>query len=71
MEPFDLPGGTYAVFEHRGPAAAFPATARQIYGVWLPGSGYRLDARPHLAVMGPGYRPDDPDAVEEVWVPVG
>jgi AraC family transcriptional regulator len=32
--------------------------------------GYRLDERPHFDVMGPGYRPDDPEATEEVWVPV-
>lgn len=70
MEALELRAGLYAVFVHRGPAAAFAATARWIYGTWLPASAYALDGRPHLAVMGPGYRPDDPLAEEEVWIPV-
>jgi AraC family transcriptional regulator len=60
----------YAVFTHRGPASTFARTAGYIYGVWLPASDYMLDARPHLAVMGPDYDPQDPEAEEEVWVPV-
>ena len=70
MEPFTLPGGTYAVFIHRGPAVTFPRTAAHIFGTWLPRSGYELDTRPHFAVMPAGYRPDDPDAEEEIWIPV-
>lgn len=70
MEAFALPGGVYAVFLHRGLPSALPRMLERVFGLWLPRSDYRLDDRPHLAVMGPGYRPDDPDAVEEIWVPV-
>lgn len=70
MQPLDLPGGLYAVFIHRGPASAFARTYQYIFGVWFPASGYRLDDRPHFDVMGPGYRPDDPEATEEIWIPV-
>ena len=70
MQSFTLPRGDYAVFIHHGPLAAFPRTAQYIFGTWLPGSEYELDDRPHLAVMGPNYRPDDPDAEEEIWIPV-
>jgi AraC family transcriptional regulator len=70
MEHFLLPGGTYAVFQHKGPAHTFGQTARFIYGVWLPRSNYRLDDRPHFNRLPEGYRPDDPEAEEEVWIPV-
>jgi AraC family transcriptional regulator len=70
MEALDLPGGWYAVFVHRGPASAFGRTYQYIFATWLPQSGYRLDQRPHYEIMGPAYRPDDPEAEEEVWVPI-
>ena len=70
MDSYSLPGGAYAVFVHRGPAETFPETTRYVYGVWLPNSAYVLDDRPHFAVMGPDYRPDDPEAEEELWVPI-
>lgn len=70
MEALDLPGGQYAVFTHHGPASAFAGTYQYIFGTWLPTSGYLLDDRPHFDIMGPTYRPDDPEATEEVWVPV-
>ncbi len=70
LDSYSLPGGAYAVFVHRGPASTFPETAGHAYGTWLPNSGYMLDDRPHLAVMGPDYRLDDPDAEEELWIPI-
>lgn len=70
MQPLELPGGLYAVFVHHGPATAFARTYQYIFGAWLPTSGYRLDERPHFDVMGPTYRPDDPEATEEIWIPV-
>ena len=71
MEALAIPAGRYAVFIHRGPARTFQATtSRYIFQEWLPVSGYTLDARPHFQVMAPGYRPDDPEAEEEIWVPI-
>jgi AraC family transcriptional regulator len=71
MEALTLPGGLYAVFNHRGPAVTFPVTAAYIFGQWLPQSEYELDNRPHFEVMGEGYLgPNDPSAEEEVWIPI-
>jgi AraC family transcriptional regulator len=70
METFDLPGGLYAVFLHKGPASEGERTFRYIFGTWLPASGYTLDIRPHFEILGEKYRNNDPDSEEEVWIPV-
>lgn len=70
MEFFLVPDGAYAVFIHEGPASGFPDTMKSIFNEWLPSSEYELDNRPHLAIMGADYRPDDPDATEEIWIPI-
>jgi AraC family transcriptional regulator len=70
METFTLPGGLYAVFIHRGTPDTFYRTAQHIFGIWLPGSGYTLDHRPHFEILEEGYNPFDPASEEEVWVPV-
>lgn len=70
MRRLVIPAGEYAVFAYRGTAAGFGAAARYVYADWLPGSGWRLDDRPGFEVLPPGYRPDDPEAEEQVWVPV-
>ena len=70
MEIFQIPPGKYARFIHEGPAATFPESLRHFYGAWLPHSGYQLADRPHFEILGPEYRPDDPQAREEVWIPV-
>ena len=62
--------GKYAVFMHHGPANVFEATLNHIYNEWLPGSGFQLDARPHFEILPANYRPDDPNAWEEVWRPI-
>jgi AraC family transcriptional regulator len=70
METHVLQGGLYAVFAHRGGPRRFPEVLRYFYGTWLPGSGYRLDDREHYEVLPAGWTPTDPDAEEEVFVPV-
>ncbi|MBB6609941.1 GyrI-like domain-containing protein [Pontibacter sp. Tf4] len=71
MEQLNVPAGLYAVFLHKGPASAFPATAGYIFGEWLPNSNYTLDDRPHFEVMGAKYLGHEhPDSEEEVWIPV-
>ncbi|ANE51320.1 GyrI-like domain-containing protein [Flavisolibacter tropicus] len=70
MEALTIPAGTYAVFLYKGLAKDFAKTAQYIYGTWLPQSKYELDSRPHFEIMSPAYRPDDPNAEEEIWVPV-
>ncbi len=68
--PYNFPGGLYAQFLHRGPASAFGQVIGQIFGQWLPTSGYTLDDRPHFEVLPKGYRMDDPNAEEEIWIPI-
>jgi AraC family transcriptional regulator len=70
MEPYTISGGKYAVFVHEGPASAAPETFEYIFGTWLPGSGYALDDREHFELLPKSYRPDDPEAREEVWIPI-
>ena len=70
MEKLDFPGGLYAVFIHKGPASEGYKTYQYIFEKWLPSSGYKVDQRPHFAVMGEKYKNDDPDSEEEIWIPV-
>lgn len=70
MHTFVLPAGKYAVFIHKGPASAFKPTFDYIFGEWLPNSGYTLDQRPHFELLPEGYVPTDPNAEEEVWMPI-
>lgn len=70
MEILSLTGGLYAVFAYRGTPAEFGPFAQQIFGNWLPGSGYVLDNRPHFEILTPAYRADDPSAEETIWIPV-
>lgn len=70
MEAYCLGGGQYAVFDHRGPASSAPQIMQFIFGDWLPNSDYSLDYREHFEVLGEDYNPTDPDAGEEIWIPV-
>jgi AraC family transcriptional regulator len=70
MEPLTLPQGLYAVFTHVGPASEGHKTYEQIFGSWLPASGYVVDDRPHFALMGDKYLHEDPASEEEIWIPV-
>ncbi len=70
MESYSLCGGKYAVFNHKGPAAAFPKTMHYIMTIWLPESEYELDNREYFELLLEGYDPLDPEAEEEVWIPI-
>ncbi|MBU0990964.1 MAG: GyrI-like domain-containing protein [Proteobacteria bacterium] len=70
METYLLQGGKYAVFIHCGPASAAAETMQYIFGQWLPQSLYILDSREHFEVLPERYSPVDPNATEEIWVPV-
>lgn len=64
-----IPAGLYAVFVHEGPAIHGDKTYRFIFTEWLPTSGFRLDDRPHFAVMSENYQRDNPNS-EEIWIPI-
>ena len=70
LKDFTLPGGDYAVFIHKGTSQEFPKTAGYIYGEWLPKSKYTLDNRPHFEYIPENNKPNDPNAEEEVWIPI-
>ena len=70
FEMLAIPAGQYAVFVHKGTAAEAPGTFGNIFGEWLPRSEYELDRRPHFEILPAGYDPFDPDAEEEIWIPV-
>lgn len=70
LESYRLPGGKYAVFIHKGLPSDFPKTSNYIFGEWLPQSFYELDERPHFQLMDEEYDPTDPEAQEEVWIPI-
>lgn len=70
LKTLHAPAGLYAVFIHKGLASAGPKTYEYIFGTWLPTSDYEIDTRPHFAVMGEGYKPDDPNSEEELWIPI-
>jgi len=70
MLSFTLPAGEYAVFIHHGPASAAPQTFGYIYGQWLPQSDFELDPRPQFEILPEGYNPMDPNAHEEIWIPI-
>lgn len=70
MKSLTIPGGSYAVFIHHGPASEGPRTYSYIFKEWLPNSDFLLDHRPHFAVMGAKYKHNDPDSEEELWIPI-
>jgi AraC family transcriptional regulator len=70
MESYLLQGGKYAVFIQHGPAVAVVKTMQYIFGDWLPKSAYQIDNREHFEVMPEGYSPVDPEAKEEIWIPI-
>lgn len=65
-----ISGGLYGVFEHRGPASEFGKSMEYIFGQWLPNSSYELDHRESFEILPESYRPDDPNAKEEIWIPI-
>ncbi|WP_232066328.1 GyrI-like domain-containing protein [Hymenobacter sp. BT18] len=69
MAPLTIPAGQYAVFDYRGSSLDTRVFA-YILLEWLPASGFVLDDRPHLEVLGPGYRNADPTSEEEIWLPI-
>ncbi len=70
LQNFELEGGLYAVFLHKGSSSDFQKTFESIFKDWLPNSDYVLDARPHFELLGVNYKNNHPDSEEEIWIPV-
>lgn len=70
MQTLKLHAGLYAVFLYKGKASDAEPFYRHIFQEWLPASGYELDDRPHLAIMGEKYKNNDDNSEEEICIPV-
>lgn len=70
IESYDLDGGLYAVFLHKGLGSEFAKTMNYIFREWLPNSKYTIDHREHFELLGAKYKNNDPSSEEEVWIPV-
>jgi len=68
MTAYDVPAQTYAVFPCTIPTLR--DVFDQIYGVWLPSSGYARTDGPELELYGETFDPRDPAAVFGVYIPV-
>lgn len=68
---FELAGGLYAKFIHKGPVREFVESSNYIFKTWLPQSQYTVDDRAHFEVLGDKYLgPEHPDSEEEIYIPV-
>ncbi len=70
MESFLLLGGTYAKFTFKGAASNGNQVFTFIFGEWLPNSTFQLDDRPHFEKLEENYNPLDPQAEEEIYIPI-
>ena len=70
MLRYDLAGGQYAVFQHKGPASDYPKSRQFIFDQWLPESDYEPDQREQFDILPEEYDPLDPEAEEELWIPI-
>ncbi len=70
MVSVEVPGGTYACFEHRGPAPRIDHTVSYAYATWLPQSGRRHTYAPDLEIYGAGYHPTNEDSVFHYAIPI-
>ncbi len=70
MSEFILSGGKYAVFTHKGLPSDYPKTLKFILEEWLPSSGYKIDSREQFEILEESYDPTDPEAEEEIWIPI-
>lgn len=66
-----LPAHLYAVFRHRGLISFLPETLKYIWGSWLPKSDYEYLETPDFELYSPRTRPDDPEKVLSLFIPVG
>ncbi|CAM4203936.1 GyrI-like domain-containing protein [Gillisia hiemivivida] len=70
LEILIIPSGKYAVFKYIGRGSEASEAYRNIIQDWFPTSEYKLDHRPHFAVMGEKYKNEDPTSEEELWFPI-
>lgn len=70
MVSVEVPAGTYARFEHRGPAPRIDHTVSYAYASWLAQSNYRHSCAPDLEIYGAAYHPTNDDSVFHYAIPI-
>lgn len=70
LEFYIFPVGLYAIFTYIGTNSGIAAFYQYIFTEWLPNSAYMLDDRPHVEVLGPKYKNNDPASEEDIWIPI-
>lgn len=71
MATLRIDSSTYVKVTYRGVAQHFGPFAARVYGELIPAAGYAVDnSRPHFEFLSEHYRPDDPEATEDFYVPV-
>ena len=70
LETLSFKGGHFAIFTYVGSNTGIAAFYQYIFTEWLPNSAYVLDDRPHVEVMGPKYKNNDPASEEDIWIPI-
>ncbi|MBL7813025.1 MAG: GyrI-like domain-containing protein [Bacteroidetes bacterium] len=70
MHTLLIPAGEYAVFRYQGLPSGASSFFKAVFSESLPQAGLLIDSRPHFELLPPGYSATDPNAEEEVWVPV-
>ncbi len=70
MDSLIIPAGQYAVFNYKGKGSEASETYSKILQDWFPASQFRLDDRPHFAVMGEKYQHEETSSEEELWFPI-
>lgn len=66
----DVPGGCYAVFEHRASLMTIPQTVMHALVSWLPQSGYQYREGPEIECYPLRFDPAAEDVRAEYWVPI-
>lgn len=70
MSNVRVPGGTWAVFEHRGEARRIDETVNYVYSTWLATAGWRHTFGPDLEIYGDSWHATSPDSVMHYAIPV-
>lgn len=70
MQATEVPGGRYAVFNHRGPPRAVDQTVDYVYTAWLARSDYRHTYGPDLEIYDERWQPGSPDSEMAYAIPI-
>lgn len=70
MVGFTVPGGTFAVFTHRGKITGISATIQAAWGGGLAAAGLTPTGAPDFELYDERFKGGGDDSVVEIWIPV-